>query len=442
MASRRARALRYTIDVVTMFSRELVGRVARSQATALRNAARGWPLMYTGTSAMTIDTDDLELAARLLADRRAWHSDAPVEHFERLFAAWNGSRSAFAFASGRVALSAAIQVLGLEPGDEVVMPGYSCVVVANALRHAGVQPVFADIELETFGLDRDALRRAITGRTRAVLIHHLFGFVSRDVDALLEIARARGLPVIEDCAQAAGAVHHGLKVGNFGDVAIFSGDPSKPFTCVEGGVAVTNDERLGARLAGIRRAAATHDDAAIENRLRNVALNYALNKDPQRWWKADFVWARHGAEYYRGIPGAEAAGAAPADAGYRMSAPVAQLAVNQLGKLDHYNARRRANAARWESWCDEQGFARPLTVPGSVPTVLRYPVLVRPEMKRNLRWAFRTLGVVPGQWFESHLHPSTERLDGVPNATRAVAQCLNFPTLYFEDRWRPESVGA
>ncbi|MBW8866731.1 MAG: DegT/DnrJ/EryC1/StrS family aminotransferase [Acidobacteria bacterium] len=362
---------------------QMLARLARSQAINVRNAARGWPLTYQGATAMTLDDDDLALAARLLEDRAGWSEAAPVEAFEREFAQWNASRSAFAFVSGRVALRAAIDALGLVPDDEVVVPGYTCVVVTNALRAAGLRPVFADIELDTYGLDRDALRRALTGRTKAVLIQHLYGYVTRDLDDLLTISRAHGLAVIEDCAQAAGAEHRGCKVGNFGDVAIFSGDPSKPFTCIQGGVAVAGDERIAARLAEIRRAAPLQSNDDVANRLRNVPLNYTLSKDRQRWWKGDLAWLRHGDDYFFGIPASEVAGAPPAD-----------LAI-----------------------------------------VLRYPVIVTPEMKRDLRWAYRALGVVPGTWFVTHLHPAPGRLDGVPNATCAVDRCINFPTLYFEDRW-------
>jgi perosamine synthetase len=417
-------------------------RLARAYATALRNVLKGWPLVYTGTAAMTLDEDDLALAAALLADRREWMATAPVEAFEKQFAEWNGSRAAFAFASGRIALRAAIDALGLQPGDELVLPGYTCIVVVNALRSAGVCPVYADIELDTYGLDKDALLLSLTPRTRAVLIHHLYGFVSRDLDALLEIARSRGLRVIEDCAQAAGAVYQGLHVGNFGDVAIFSGDPSKPFNCVQGGVAVANDDALIARLLTLRRAAPAQNDATIANRLGNVSLNYALSKDPRRWWKGELVWLRRGDQYFFGIPESEVAGAPPRDAGCRMSAPLARLAANQLVKLDYYNGRRRANAERWRTWCEHHGFAAPITLPGSTPMCLRYPALVTPEMKQDLRWAYRSLGVIPGNWFVTHLHPAPEpRLD-LPNATRAVERCINFPTLYFEDRWRPASPHA
>ena len=128
-------------------------RVIRSQATLVRNVLRGWPVVYTGASGMTIDEDDIALAARLLAVAGAWDDPAPVDAFERQFAEWNGSHSAFAFASGRVALAAAIAALDLSAGGEVVVPAYTCVVVANAIRAAGLTPVFADIELETYGLD-------------------------------------------------------------------------------------------------------------------------------------------------------------------------------------------------------------------------------------------------------------------------------------------------
>jgi len=413
-----------------------LARLVRSQATNLRNLLRGWPLVYTSTTAMTIDDDDLALASSMLGNRGDWHDAAPAAAFERAFREWNGSAAAFGFASGRIALSAAIEALGLGSGDDVVIPGYTCVVVANAFHNAGVRPVYADIELDTYGLDKDALSRAITPRTKAVLIHHLYGLVSRDIDAVLDIARTRGLRVIEDAAQATGAEYLGRKVGNFGDIGIYSADPSKLFTCVQGGVAVANDAAVATRLSVVDARGSKQNDRIVANRLRNLSLNYAMNKDPQRWWKAEITWLRHGSEYFYGIPEAEVAGHPPADAGCLLSGPCARLASNQLHKLDYYNARRRANAERWRKWCNAKGFAPPLVVPHSTPVFLRYPVLVTPEMKRDLRWAYRGLGIVPGTWFVSHLHPAATRLPDLPNATTAVERCINFPTLFFEDRWR------
>jgi perosamine synthetase len=414
----------------------LATRVLRSQAMALRNRLRGWPLIYTGPTSMTVEPSDLALAAALIDDRSRWTDTAAITRFERAFAAWNGSPHAVTFVSGRVALAAAIDALAIPTGAEIVVPGYTCVVVANAVANAGMTPVYADIELDTYGLDAAALCAAITPRTRAVVIHHLYGLVSRDLLEIVAICRDRGLAIIEDCAQAAGAALGDRRVGNFGDVGIFSADPSKPFNCVQGGVAVTNNEALSTRLAAAQGAMPFHDPETTLNRLRNVALNYALNKDPRRWWRADFVWHRSRHEYFYGIPDAETAGAAPADAGRRMSPPIAALALAQLERLDYYNQRRRAHAPRWQAWCEANGFTPPLVVPGSTPIFLRYPVLVDAAMKTDLRWAYRTLGVVPGTWFTSHLHPAPQRLDHLPNATTAVARCINFPTLFYEDRWQ------
>jgi len=275
-----------------------------------------------------------------------------------------------------------------------------------------------------------------------VVVHHLYGLFSRDLLSTIELARAHGLFVIEDCAQSAGAALNGRRVGNFGDIGIFSADPSKPLNCVQGGLAVTNDPGIATRHAALQRQMGVQSAAAIENRLRNLSLNYLLNKDPQRWWKADLVWARRGDQYFYGIPAREVEGEPPADAFCRMAAPIAHLALNQLRKLDYYNERRRANADRWTLWCRTRGFTPPFVVPQSTPTFLRYPVIVDTALKQDLRWAYRSLGVVPGTWFNSHLHPAPIRLDHLPHATAAVDRCINFPTLFYEDRWRqPAPVG-
>src|SRR3989304_4500748 len=128
----------------------------------------------------------------------------------------NVSRHAFAFLGGRVALSACIHALGLAPGDEVILPGYTCVVVPNAFHYAGVRTVYADIELETYGLDAARAEEKITPNTRAILLHHMYGLVCRDYEDILALARRRGIRVIEDCAQSTGAGFGCAKGGDRG----------------------------------------------------------------------------------------------------------------------------------------------------------------------------------------------------------------------------------
>ncbi len=389
--------------------------------------ASGHPANAFALGAGTLDEDDVRIAHDEMA--RDAHDPAVVARFEAEFAAWNGSKSAFAFASGRESLSAIIHALGLSAGDEVVMPGYTCVVVANAFVFAGVTPVYADIELDTYGLDAAGLERAMTPRTRAILIQHLYGLVCRDYQALLDFARARGVAVVEDCAQATGAAWNGVRVGSRADAAFYSLEQSKVLTTFQGGVAVSARDDVAARLAEFHARAPLPSAERTRQVLQNLVMNYRVFKSRDRWWRGDWVRLHEGGRRIETTTSGEERGEKPAAYGMRMPSAWASVASNQLRKVDFYNARRREHAARWDAWCDENGFARATVVPGSTPVFLRYPVLATPERKRDRAWARRELDVELGVWFVSHLHPSTRAVSGCPRAADAIARCINFPTL-------------
>ena len=408
---------------------KILRRAARHQAKNLLAALSGRKLTQVSLSSMTLDEDDVALAERWLKDRTAWHDEPVVSNYEKTFAAWNGSKHASAFMSGRVALSACLHALELQPGDEVIVPGYTCVVVANAFEFAGVRPAYADIELDTYGLDAEQLPGRITSRTRAILIQHLYGLVCRDYEAILKIAAAHGLKVIEDCAHACGAEYHGTKVGNRGDVAFYSSEQSKVFNTIQGGLAVTNQDALAVRLREYCQAAAVPDEAWIDRQLHNVILNFFQFKHPGRWWRGDWANWCHGSKRLVSTTKDEERGTRPAHYGRRMPAPIAALGLNQLRKIDGYNKQRRATARHWDQWCAARGYTPPRVVEGSVPVFLRYPVLVEPERKQDRAWAKRELNVELGVWFASHLHPSHRPVTGCPNADTAVARCINLPCL-------------
>lgn len=407
----------------------ILRRVGRNQAKNLVNLVIGRPLTVPSLSSMTLDRDDLAVAAAWLAERDRWDERDTVERYEQLFARWNGSRHAFAFMSGREALSACLYALDLRPGDEVVLPGYTCVVVPNALAYAGITPVYADIELATYGPDVASVAARITSRTRAIIIHHLFGLVCRDYEALLELSRSRGIALIEDCAHATGATYAGTRVGVRGDLAFYSSEQSKVFTTIQGGLATTNRDDLARRLAAYRDMASPPDEVWVARQLHNVALNYYRFKHPARWWLGDLAYLRLGSQELVSTTVGEERGERPSYYGRRMAAPIAALGLNQLAKIDSYNERRRSAARHWDAWCAAAGLERPLVLPGSCPVFLRYPVLVSPDRKRNLGWALRELGVKPGVWFVSQRHPAPGHVPGCPRAEEAVARCINLPCL-------------
>ena len=404
-------------------------RVIQRRAAEAVRAFRGLPPLLPALSALTLDEDDADIARRWLAEGTRWRDASVTEEYERDFASRLGFGRAYAFEGGRVALGACLRALGLKPGDEVIVPGYTCVVVFNAFLFAGVRAVPADIELETFGLDASGLDAKLTPRTRAVLLHHLFGLVCRDYEKTLGWARSRGLKVIEDCAHSAGAEHQGVKAGKRGDLAFFSSERSKVYNTFMGGIAATDDERLAHELEALRDASPLPDEDETRRRLRTLLLDFLELKGGDRW-KRDLSDLLHGHERAATITPEELRGLAPPGYGRRMPPPLAAIGLNQLRKMGAYNALRRTNALRWDRFCGSSGYRKPLVVPGSIPVFLSYPVLVEPQKRADASWASAVLGVEPGAWFTNDFHPSPWRAaQDCPNAVKAHERCVFFPTL-------------
>ena len=411
---------------------KLSKEIARFGYHQIKNIAKlflGYPLTTPSLGSVTLDRDDLLIAKSQLRNREGWFDPNPVKEYENVFAKWNGSKHAFAFMGGRVALSACIYALNLKPGDEVILPGYTCVVVPNAFHFAGVKTVYSDIELDTYGLDASFIEEKITPKTKAILLHHLYGIVCRDYEQIIKIAKQHNLYVIEDCCPSTGAVFNDKKIGNWGDVAIYSSEQSKIFTTIQGGMAVTNDDLLAGRLKEYYEQAGYPDADLIDKQLHSVIINYYSYKDSQRWWKGDLIRLLYRNKIIISTTKDEESGIKPGYYGCKMPAPIAAIGLNQLKKIDHYNHQRRQTAKKWDKWCENNGYKKPLVIPNSIPVYLRYPVIVEPEKKRDTSWAYKELGISLGVWFVSNIHPATWRVDGCPNADLAVKQCVNFPGL-------------
>ncbi len=254
------------------------------------------------------DAAEVQLHEPWLADRErelvldcvasGWVSSvgAYVDRFERDLATLTGHRRAVAAVTGTAALQTALHLVGVRPGDEVLVPALTFVATANAVAHCGAVPHLCDVEERTLGLDAAALARHLdatcetgggglrnraTGRTvRAVVPMHAFGHPT-DVDALAEVAAARGLVIVEDAAEALGSTLRGRHVGHAGRVAILSFNGNKIVTTGGGGALLTDDEELGRRAKHVTTTAKLphrwefrHDELGWNHRLPN--LNAAL----------------------------------------------------------------------------------------------------------------------------------------------------------------------
>lgn len=175
-----------------------------------------------------------------------------VEDFERAFAAYCGASHAVACSSGTAALQLALASLDIGRGSDVLTVPMTFVATASAIDYTGARPIFSDIDPTSATMDPALIEAAITPRTRAIIPVHLYGQCA-DMDAIMEIAQRRGLPVIEDAAQAHGAEYKGCRAGSFGAIGCFSFYPGKNLgACGEGGALVTDDAALAAKARILR----------------------------------------------------------------------------------------------------------------------------------------------------------------------------------------------
>jgi dTDP-4-amino-4,6-dideoxygalactose transaminase len=170
-----------------------------------------------------------------------------VGKFERAFRELIGSDYALAMNSGTATLHSAFFAVGVRPGDEVIVPAYTWHASATPILQCGATPVFCDIDEDTLTADPRDIERRITDRTKAICVVHVWG-TPAEMDRIVEIARPRGIAIVEDCSHAHGAVYRGKAVGTWGDVGCFSLNASKAVDGGEAGVAVTDDPRLFDRM--------------------------------------------------------------------------------------------------------------------------------------------------------------------------------------------------
>lgn len=331
---------------------------------------------------------------------------------------------ASSFAAGRMALYAILEALEIGLGDEVILPAYTCVVVANAILYRGARPVYVDVTADDFNLDIQQLERALTPRTRAIIAQHTFGQPAR-IDAICEIARARGLAVIEDVAHATGGTSAGRPLGSLGDAAFGSTDHSKVFSTSLGGFALSSSPAI---IDGLRRVQARAANVPVTARAR-IAFQYGalgLAARPRLHWLTRMpveqlarvrLWYYLNDELELNRPD-----------GYPAALPnfAAFVGCQELHGLARNVEHRRWVAARYREIL--QGVVGPLPE----GTFLRYSLLVRsPVLWEHAIGRYFTVG----RWFSSVTQGRSAHFEQVgylpgscPTAERVAAHIINFPT--------------
>ncbi len=292
-----------------------------------------------------VTVDDELVEAVLAVVRSGWWSMGPrVEEFEREFAGFCGAEHAIAVANGTAALHLALLAVGCGPGDEVVVPSLNFVAAANTIKHTGAEPVFCDIVgTEELNLDPADVEAAVSARTKAVIVLHYAGFPC-DMAAVDEVAERHGLAVVEDAAHAPGASLGGRMCGTLGKVGCFSFFANKNVPVGEGGMLVTNDDELAARLRLLRSHGMT-----------------TLTWDRHRG---------HASSYDVVLPGFN----------YRLDEVRAVVGIVQLRRLPEENAGRARVAERYREALDgRQGLTMPFGGAGERVPSHHLAVVLLPE---------------------------------------------------------------
>jgi dTDP-4-amino-4,6-dideoxygalactose transaminase len=341
---------------------------------------------------------------------------------------------AFAFWKGRVAMYAILKGLGVEDGDEVILPGYTCVMDVNPIKYLGARPVYVDIEPNTFNIDPALLERAITPKTKIIVAQHTYGYPC-DMDAIMSIAEKRGITVIEDCCLSFGSKYKGKTVGTFGKAAYFSFQWNKPFTTGLGGMALINDADLAARITNLC------DSQFCEPSAKEVAM-LAVQLAVYRM----FIYPRTTAmaqNIFRYLTKKGAVVGSSCATEYNpqmavdffkgMSAIQARSGLRQLAKVESNIAHRRRMAELYDTLLKEKGWpTRQYDKSIMDPVMVRYPVRIK-EKNKALEQA-AAAGVELGSWFECPLHPIETPMEAYdykigmcPEAEKASKEVVNLP---------------
>jgi dTDP-4-amino-4,6-dideoxygalactose transaminase len=357
-----------------------------------------------------------------------------IQEYEQNFARFLGAERAFAFWKGRVALYALLRALDVGAGDEVILPGYTCVMNVNPVKYVGAKPVYVDIEPDTFNMNVNLLKDKITNKTKVIIAQHTYGYPC-EMDAIMKIARSRDIYVIEDCCLALGSKYKGRLVGTLSRAGYFSFQWNKPYTTGLGGMVITSDGELAERIESIEANELCPPSGREVLMLLMQLMFYRLFIYPRTTALAQSLF-RYLTKKGAVIGSSSASEYEPVKAGdffKAMSSVQARSGIRQLSRTEENIAHRRKMAQTydellaakgWKSSNDRRDWAEPVLV--------RYPVRITEKDKALVQAA--KAGIELGSWFECPLHPIETPLasyDYEPGmcheAEKAARELVNLP---------------
>lgn len=354
--------------------------------------------------------------------------------YEQNFAKFFNAEYALAFWKGRVALYAILKAMGIGQGDEVILPGYTCVMNVNPIKYLDAKPVYVDIEPNTFNINPDLIEAKITPRTKILLAQHTYGYPC-NMNRILSIAQKHNLTLIEDCCLCLGSTYKGKKMGTFGTAAYFSFQWNKPFTTGLGGMLITSDDGLAEKIQNLRNTQMCQPSFVEKLLLAAELMVYRTFIYPRTTALAQqlFRFLTKKGAVVGSSSSAEFEPVMAPDFFKALSTVQAYSGLHQMRKIEQNIEHRKKMALVYDQLLAQKGFP-PRQYDKSVidPVMVRYPVRITEKAKALDEAA--VAGVELGSWFECPLHPFETPLEKYdytpgmcPEAEKAAGETVNLP---------------
>lgn len=348
----------------------------------------------------------------------------------------------FLYWKGRVALYALLKAMNIKPGDEVILPAYTCVVVPNAILYLGAIPIYVDIDPETFNANIDQIKKAITNKTKVIICQNTFG-LSSNLEELVEIAKQHNLFTIEDCTHGFGGTYNGKPNGTYCDAAFYSTQWNKPFSTGIGGFALVNNKNLLEPLAienqhlknpSAKQKAMLKILYFVKKRLLVGFTYWTLVKLYRFLSKHNLVVGSSSGEEITSI-------AEPTNYFQSLSEVQIKEGLKNIQKLPEMLEIRRKNAIKYTEYLSSIGKNHVVPSLFNNHSFLKYPLLVTNRDEVILQAEKHKIEL--GEWLNSPIHPIQEGFEKwklntelFPNAVFTGKHIINLPT----DTDHPERI--